>query len=708
MKIVNIQVAGFRAFGRKQSFDLDADVVIVNGSNGQGKTSLFDSILWGLSGIVPRIAADDHALLSKFSDTGQIEVTVKLRNEAAAEILVRRSFDGEQQRLRFEYAGQIYRDADAEGKLQNVLWPGAKTSTDPRRAVADTITRSVYLQQDVLREFLTRDDEQARFSSIADLIGVGQLSDLRLQLDRARTAWSTITNQRIAELAQRESKLGSLREELSRTELKNLEGAPIPVWNTWWSRASKFLPTLQIPEPDQSGAAAVLDRTIRIIQSQSNNLLRQRDLISTLRVDVDRHTTKATQTDIEQLRTRVSEAKQEIQLLRQRLSKEVTNIAAFRRSRAESKSLQDKLALFASLALQLLGDQCPVCSQKYDVESTRARLERLSQTAPEITHVEEEPSVKDLEDQLKKAEQESVEIEAELREAELARQQHERWFTTVSDQLRQLGIEIGDDLAQALTSSASKVEPVISEMQELIKDGERLSIQLLQISDRSRAKELQSQITVLERENAGLKADLEGRQAAGNLATKILEALRESEDDVVQLQLEEINPLLQRIYSRIDPNPVFRSVSLVSKFLKGRGHLNPKVADPSLNVSSTSPEQILSSSQVNALALSLFVSLNFGLPKLPIDALLLDDPLQSLDEINLLGVADLLRRAKPVRQLIVSTHDERFIGLLQRKLRPIQDNERLLMINLSGWSRSGPEVEINSAQPDLQPMRIAV
>jgi DNA repair exonuclease SbcCD ATPase subunit len=245
-------------------------------------------------------------------------------------------------------------------------------------------------------------------------------------------------------------------------------------------------------------------------------------------------------------------------------------------------------------------------------------------------------------------------------------------------------------------------------MQEVINDGERLSIQLLQISDRSRAKELQSQITVLERENAGLKADLEGRQAAGNLATKILEALRESEDDVVQLQLEEINPLLQRIYSRIDPNPVFRSVSLVSKFLKGRGHLNPKAADPSLNVSSNSPEQILSSSQVNALALSLFVSLNFGLPKLPIDALLLDDPLQSLDEINLLGVADLLRRAKPVRQLIVSTHDERFIGLLQRKLRPIQDNERLLTINLSGWSRSGPEVEINSAQPDLQPMRIAV
>src|SRR5439155_6595596 len=79
--------------------------------------------LWGLSGTVPRIAADDHTVLSKFSDTGQIEVTVNLRNDAATEILVRRSFDGEQQRLRFEYAGQISRDADAEAQLDRHFVP---------------------------------------------------------------------------------------------------------------------------------------------------------------------------------------------------------------------------------------------------------------------------------------------------------------------------------------------------------------------------------------------------------------------------------------------------------------------------------------------------------------------------------------------------------------------------------------------------------
>jgi DNA repair exonuclease SbcCD ATPase subunit len=239
-------------------------------------------------------------------------------------------------------------------------------------------------------------------------------------------------------------------------------------------------------------------------------------------------------------------------------------------------------------------------------------------------------------------------------------------------------------------------------------DGEQLSLVLLRLADRSKAKELQAQVATLEQENTALKSDLEGRRETGQLATSILEGLRESEDDVVQLQLEEINPLLQRIYSRIDPNPVFRNVSLVSSFLKGRGHLSPQVMDSATNASSRSPEQVLSSSQVNALALSLFVALNFGLPKLPFNALLMDDPLQSLDEISLLGVADLLRRAKPIRQLVISTHDERFVSLLQRKLRPTQSNERVLTITLSGWSRHGPEVEFNVAQPDLQPMRIAV
>lgn len=83
--------------------------------------------------------------------------------------------------------------------------------------------------------------------------------------------------------------------------------------------------------------------------------------------------------------------------------------------------------------------------------------------------------------------------------------------------------------------------------------------------------------------------------------------------------------------------------------------------------------QVLSSSQMNALAVSIFLSLNLGTTALPLDMVVLDDPLQSLDDVNLLGVSDLLRRIKDRRQLFVSTHDVRFSHLLQRKLRPTVD-----------------------------------
>src|SRR5204863_2443772 len=106
-------------------------------------------------------------------------------------------------------------------------------------------------------------------------------------------------------------------------------------------------------------------------------------------------------------------------------------------------------ALFASLALQLLGDRCPVCSQTYDFEATKARLETLSKGASEA-EPDIELSTKDLEKRLQQIEEAAATAEARLRQAELNKQQHERWLTTVRSQLVQLGMEVGDDVAQAL------------------------------------------------------------------------------------------------------------------------------------------------------------------------------------------------------------------------------------------------------------------
>ena len=49
VKIKSVEMSGFRAFAGSERFDLDGDVVLVVGANGQGKTSLFDAIFLGYS-----------------------------------------------------------------------------------------------------------------------------------------------------------------------------------------------------------------------------------------------------------------------------------------------------------------------------------------------------------------------------------------------------------------------------------------------------------------------------------------------------------------------------------------------------------------------------------------------------------------------------------------------------------------------------------
>jgi DNA repair exonuclease SbcCD ATPase subunit len=100
-----------------------------------------------------------------------------------------------------------------------------------------------------------------------------------------------------------------------------------------------------------------------------------------------------------------------------------------------------------------------------------------------------------------------------------------------------------------------------------------------------------------------------------------------------------------------------------------------------------------------------FLALNLGVAQVPLQTAMLDDPLQSLDDVNLLGLVDLLRRVKERRQLLVTTHDGRFGDLLERKLRAL-DGQRTIRIDLSGWTRNGPVVSQHDVPPERRLLQL--
>ena len=107
------------------------------------------------------------------------------------------------------------------------------------------------------------------------------------------------------------------------------------------------------------------------------------------------------------------------------------------------------------------------------------------------------------------------------------------------------------------------------------------------------------------------------RADTGRQAQSLIEVLREAASRVVTERIEEIGPLLSDIYGRIDLHPAFRAVRFLTSIVRGKGQLSAIVSDPLFEVESDSPGTVLSSSQMNALAVCTFLSLNLGVSNPP-------------------------------------------------------------------------------------------
>ncbi|HTF96286.1 MAG TPA: hypothetical protein VL995_09155 [Cellvibrio sp.] len=130
--------------------------------------------------------------------------------------------------------------------------------------------------------------------------------------------------------------------------------------------------------------------------------------------------------------------------------------------------------------------------------------------------------------------------------------------------------------------------------------------------------------------------------------------------------------LITAIYRKIDPHPFFKTVKFECIF--------PTDDKPRLEVylyeedatQPISPGLYFSSAQLNILSLSIFLAkaLHVEHKGEPVKVILIDDPIHSMDSINVLSVIDLLRNisVRFDRQIILSTHDENFYELLKLKI----------------------------------------
>lgn len=712
MRVTSLELSGFRGFAQTKRFDLDADAVIVVGANGQGKTSLFDGILWAVTGTIPRLSSEDQNLVSMFSESGEARASLELRNAVGQPCRLMRSFDGTQQHFRLEIDGTVLREDAARLRLLEVLWPEALITSDGAAALTAAFTRSVYLQQDLVREFIEADSEQDRFNAVSELVGAGRATELQHQLERAKQAWTRATNLRAQELESTRQQLARLEPQFadlgSATEA--VTATVEPDWLRWWDGAQKLgAQGTQVPAADSLEASSALDAAVKQLETLRRTSHRLHDLSRELLLDIRARSESILPVEAS-LRRELEGRQRDVESARQALADAETRAAHDRRAQVELREARAELQSLAQLALRHLGDRCPVCAQRYDEAMTKTRLEEIIGTTDDDAVSPVVDEVAALAATLEERELAFSQAEDNLRRAQQVIREHRAWLNERDRRLRELDVDPQESSAviEELERLTNELDANIATLDEHQKQGERLALTLIRAKEGARRTEVEHKILAVRAEFEQLNELVRSREQTGDLAGQIIDGFREAASDVVKEQLDRIEPLLQRIYARVDPHPAFRGVRFHSRVIYRRGRVTTAIDDPVAGLATDTPEIVLSSSQLNVLAVSVFLALNLGVPTLPLHTAMLDDPLESLDSTNLLGVIDLLRRIKDRRQLIISTHDEQFGSLLARKLRPAEQGKRTIVIEFDGWTREGPVAYQHDVARDSRPLRIAV
>ncbi|WP_226530839.1 AAA family ATPase [Metabacillus niabensis] len=184
-------------------------------------------------------------------------------------------------------------------------------------------------------------------------------------------------------------------------------------------------------------------------------------------------------------------------------------------------------------------------------------------------------------------------------------------------------------------------------------------------------------------EEKELNSSLEQIEKYEDSLKKLHENLTEAQKKAVQNQLSN-HPIITWIYESINPHPFYNKLVITTE----ENGTNFKNGDSSVNL-----DQIFSSAQLNILALSIFLGLGLSQEYSSIKQLFLDDPIQSMDDVNILAFIDVLRAIldsnSKHKKIILSTHDDNFAKLLSIKMR----NRSFVEYKFSSYGNEGPIIE---------------
>jgi DNA repair exonuclease SbcCD ATPase subunit len=654
-RIVSLEMESFRGIGETLTVDLDADAVIIRGDNGLGKSSLVDAILWLFCGELAHLGervkglrrTEDPIVNRYVGGSARVRITIRVDGR---DWEFERTGTANRNELQGWLAGESLDEADHQ--LAHLF---DDTTSD---GLANAVRTWGVLRQDAVRAAL--DSGAALHDRLSGVLGLERV-----------TLFSESAARIAKDIGQERQRLSTSRDQLN--ERKIIAGRDLA--DARHAATSQGDVKVRLAEA-VIGINRSLPEDISVIAPEQPGLA----FLAAFGSQVTR-IIEATEEVARRSRARNGEARKVVKVAD-------TITSGLIEAQSEAKEAVQRapiLAQLASAALETLGDECPVCERPIDQVAVRLHLQELLRGAEESMARAEE------------AQRVVARLQVELAEARAAEARR-------IEAERQLGLARSDLRSRLSETPAIHIEMNLTGLDEMVRLTEQLGtlrerLRLLYSEFKGsmgdRVVRAESVLEQLAMQVENVHEDLEKMNLRYNQARQLDRASHSAAERIVQRALRDLEPSFSEVFDRLAPHPTFTQLRAKQDVYYGHNQVVPEVYDPERKIAAN-PMLVYSEGQLNTVALSYFLGLALNAREGSLPFMVLDDPLQAMDVLSVLGFADLCRRVQEQRQLIITTHDRRFGDLLVRKLTPRIPSRRTVVITFEGWTREGPRVRVEN------------
>lgn len=267
-----------------------------------------------------------------------------------------------------------------------------------------------------------------------------------------------------------------------------------------------------------------------------------------------------------------------------------------------------------------------------------------------------------------------------------------------SSEARHIKSELARYAALLRVSGSSSVDSLQTATTEILEQAEARVAQLADRADQYRKANVEATrfSAALERESADahvladtveIKKQWDDRFAEAKrrqgVAKDVYEAATQARTAIVhRVFTESLNDVWKTVFTRLAPNEGFIPSFGIPSSTKKTFDIKLETTHHSGEASGP-PQMMLSAGNLNTAALSLFLALHLAVePTVP--CIVLDDPVQAMDEVHVAQFAALIRilSKQNQRQVIIAVHERELFDYLALELSPAYDGDELITIEL--------------------------